>query len=677
VRSILQLQRTIGNQAVQRMLQTDAEEREAGFIGTVSALFGRDACPNPIHPPGARAIQASMAISQPEDIYEQEADRTAEQVMRTPEPKLRRACACGGGCRKCQAEQLGQVHERLQTKRFEASDTGQIAAPPIVHEVLRSPGQPLDLATRAFMEPRFGRDFSRVRVHSGAVAENSARDVNAHAYTVEHNIVFGAGQFTPRTHEGRRLIAHELTHVVQQSGMDRGHGDQSDKARGQSNVPLSPSVQRSFLQSGMALQRAPVRAPGIKPIPALAPLEVVAREVADLILKNYAAAGISAGPVLTAVRDMVTGKIYIGLNSGIPPAISDVVAQGIAGQLGRVNRGEVIVVRTDPLAKGGHSEANAVNEAVSARQTLLKHKVTEAELRTFELHNVWLKGADRKFTAAPRCEHCARITRSTSVTSSVFFAEGGVAGEIKALPHGGMRIPRVGPGGATGSIKGEITGPGLPAVTPSSVGQNRPVSPAVGEIVQGVTTSGFRTAGRFLAREAPGLALQAVLMALFPPGVNIHNAKAEELSRTKLDPAVQDAVAKQASMIDKLVDDDLAKSIYANVKARLDYRVDGNAFGDAELYLKDVTFLDMKITYEDIVLSDPQFTSTSPGNATKEITYSLLLYKPWARALQEYQECVQRYGTGRIPPAAGAEAAQGSPEEGPCIPPRMKPMEGP
>ena len=66
------------------------------------------------------------------------------------------------------------------------------------------------------MEQRFGYDFSRVRVHSGAAAEQSARDVNAHAYTVGHNIVFGAGGFAPGTHEGRRLMAHELTHMIQQ-----------------------------------------------------------------------------------------------------------------------------------------------------------------------------------------------------------------------------------------------------------------------------------------------------------------------------------------------------------------------------------------------------------------------------------------------------------------------------
>jgi hypothetical protein len=94
--------------------------------------------------------------------------------------------------------------------------------PPIVHKALASPGQPLNPATRAFMEPRFGYDFSRVRVRSGSTAEQSAEEVSAHAYTVGHDIVFGAGQFAPETPDGRRLIAHELTHVVQQTGWEDG-----------------------------------------------------------------------------------------------------------------------------------------------------------------------------------------------------------------------------------------------------------------------------------------------------------------------------------------------------------------------------------------------------------------------------------------------------------------------
>lgn len=91
------------------------------------------------------------------------------------------------------------------------------SAPPIVHEVLRSPGQPLDAQTRSFFEPRFGHDFSKVRVHADERAHESARSVNGLAYTVGNDLVFGAGHFAPHTKPGQRLLAHELTHVVQQS----------------------------------------------------------------------------------------------------------------------------------------------------------------------------------------------------------------------------------------------------------------------------------------------------------------------------------------------------------------------------------------------------------------------------------------------------------------------------
>jgi hypothetical protein len=131
---------------------------------------------------------------------------------------LQRKCACGGtpgpsgecdGCRKKRLQRkAGNSEYRKQNDSF---------APPIVHEVLRSPGQPLDPNTRAFMEPRFGHDFSQVRVHSDSKAAESARAVNSLAYTVGNNVVFGSGRCEPNSKAERRLMAHELSHVVQQS----------------------------------------------------------------------------------------------------------------------------------------------------------------------------------------------------------------------------------------------------------------------------------------------------------------------------------------------------------------------------------------------------------------------------------------------------------------------------
>jgi outer membrane protein OmpA-like peptidoglycan-associated protein len=145
-------------------------------------------------------LQAKLTVNEPGDIYEQEADRIADQVLATP------------------------AHLRVsgtppRIRRFSRQSNGQMmdAAPASVDQALASSGGPLEPALRQDMEQRFGHDFSRVRVHSGAVAEQSAQDVNAHAYTVGHNIVFGEGQYSPRTLAGQRLLAHELVHTLQQS----------------------------------------------------------------------------------------------------------------------------------------------------------------------------------------------------------------------------------------------------------------------------------------------------------------------------------------------------------------------------------------------------------------------------------------------------------------------------
>ena len=104
----------------------------------------------------------------------------------------------------------------MTLQRSSNASSASTEAPPIVHDVLRSPGQPLDSATRSFMEPRFGADFSNVWVHTDAKAAASAKAVNALAYTVGNNVVFGESRYAPSSHDGSRLLAHELTHVRQQ-----------------------------------------------------------------------------------------------------------------------------------------------------------------------------------------------------------------------------------------------------------------------------------------------------------------------------------------------------------------------------------------------------------------------------------------------------------------------------
>ena len=173
----------------------------------------------------APALQTKLTVNQPGDQYEQEADRVADQVMRMPEPSValstshvpeehvQRKCDCGGSsdagtCAACADE------KKLQRSAEGPSPSPE--APAIVRDVIHSMGHPLDPATRAFYESRFGYDFGKVSIHDDPRAAQANRRVSARAFTVGNHIAFADTQYSPTTAAGRHLIAHELAHVVQQ-----------------------------------------------------------------------------------------------------------------------------------------------------------------------------------------------------------------------------------------------------------------------------------------------------------------------------------------------------------------------------------------------------------------------------------------------------------------------------
>ena len=146
-------------------------------------------------------IPAKLKVGQPGDIYEQEADRVADEVMRMQEPQVQRQM---------------EEEETFQTK--EVPDLTPEVTPNLESRinVLREGGQPLPDSVRVLFEPFFGHDFSRVRVHTNTLAAETAQTLNARAFTFGRDVVFGAGQYAPGTTKGQQLLAHELTHVVQQ-----------------------------------------------------------------------------------------------------------------------------------------------------------------------------------------------------------------------------------------------------------------------------------------------------------------------------------------------------------------------------------------------------------------------------------------------------------------------------
>lgn len=233
-----QLQRTHGNRAVQRLV--------------------------------SERVRPTLEVDEPGDRYEREAERVAEQVTRGPGeygagPRVQRTCArCRARLRQGKPLDCADCERRLQRVRSPGSvrtghpradravgggcgrcrgesppravaDPAPVDVPPVVGEVVRSPGRPLEPSTRTFMEGRFGYGFDHVRVHTDRNAADSARALNARAYTVGADIVFAAGAFRPGTAAGRRLLAHELTHVVQQGvrrATPRSHGSPVRRSSG-------------------------------------------------------------------------------------------------------------------------------------------------------------------------------------------------------------------------------------------------------------------------------------------------------------------------------------------------------------------------------------------------------------------------------------------------------------
>ncbi|MEM6353278.1 MAG: DUF4157 domain-containing protein [Cyanobacteria bacterium P01_D01_bin.14] len=168
--------------------------------------------------------------------------------------------------RKCQ--QCDQADKLLQRQDTQGADP--TAVPPIVNQVLRSPGQPLASPTRQVMESRFQHDFSQVRVHHDGAAATSAQAVNALAYTVGSHVVFGTRQYSPNTSQGQRLLAHELTHVVQQrhrpssipmtsaiSGFDDALEDEADELANRVVAGERVAVKRKVASAGTLYRLTP------------------------------------------------------------------------------------------------------------------------------------------------------------------------------------------------------------------------------------------------------------------------------------------------------------------------------------------------------------------------------------------------------------------------------------
>jgi hypothetical protein len=175
----------------------------------------------------AAFFQPKLTINQANDPYEQEADSVADKVMRMPineqpffSPKPVSVSGLQRKCAECEEEE-----KNLQRKEKGSGDTHASNELESYIGNINSSGTPLPGNVRSFFEPRFGYDFSNVKIHTDSVAAKSAQSVNALAYTSGNNIVFNKNQYSPETDSGKKLLAHELTHVVQQSKSNKLESD--------------------------------------------------------------------------------------------------------------------------------------------------------------------------------------------------------------------------------------------------------------------------------------------------------------------------------------------------------------------------------------------------------------------------------------------------------------------
>jgi Domain of unknown function (DUF4157) len=240
---------------------------------------------------------------------------------------LQRQCACGqhkpggGECEECKKK-------RTTLQRQPAGHAEPAAVPPIVHDVLRSSGQPLEAGTRSFFESRFGEDFSHVRVHADERSADSARAVNARAYTVGSDVVFERGQYGPSTVPGRQLLAHELTHVVQQKGISPGAklvvGPESDPCEQEAD-----RIGASVMESRVAATSTSVES------------DLMIRKVQ----KTSTVQRSKKGAFLGALTGGLAGAVIGGLVGGVPGAIvGGLLGAAIGGLIGALVGGSKVSV---------------------------------------------------------------------------------------------------------------------------------------------------------------------------------------------------------------------------------------------------------------------------------------------------------------------------------------------
>lgn len=533
----------------------------------------------------------------------------SEPLAPTPVRVLQRQCACGShaphgaqcdGCRK----------ERSALQRRPLGGREPSSVPPIVHDVLRSPGQPLDPGIRAAMEPQFGRDLSRVRVHAGPKAAESARAVDAAAYTVGRDIVWGPSAYAPQSAAGRRLLAHEIAHTVQQ-GSAATHGEieigdsgsaaerQADAAasRGASGVgavSLSSSAPEVLQRQPATADVASARERGstlpyreardlaeCTRIMGSENLEYCRREVLHEDVAD-APLSVRAQRVSIDLADLIAGATWKEIRKRVYPRESaagvrrakerkrgtrpDLTGLGriaslehLAGAIRGVQRTWPALSADERVAKLGDA-AKAEMTAVDVPEFLLVNK-QPMEFKAFFRRDLWsFTISEALVTASPLADPEAAELANTTMHESRHAEQQFLAARFSA-----------GQGNSAATIHADQDIP--PAIAQKAVDKkfDAGTDPTVKALGQGM----------FAAMVTHGAANQAISSADGLPELARRKSEAETALRNLTGgvtgPALKDAIAKRNALRAQIIEVERLYALYR----RIPYEADAHEIGDA------------------------------------------------------------------------------------------------
>ena len=397
------------------------------------AAFVQRAAVEPIAKPKTQALSRGLRIGAPDDAYEREAARAADVVMSVGSaapkwslstvsvwPSVQRKCDCGGAvasggaCKDCEDKKESllrsshSIHEPLaETELF---------APRVVHEALDFPGRPLDATTRDLMERRFQHDFGQVRVHTDAKAGQSAQSINASAYTYRHDVFFGPGQYAPETTHGKKLLAHELAHVIQNKGQSSRTGAQGAPAGASAGNEFPAATIAKQSPSADAVLRRQEKPPaqgGAAAMPS-----VCGPDATDWFIAQVAKA--KSDPTVRAIKQKLAGAHSVATqygfsaervaeggvakkvlaeetNAGSPARTPTASAQIAASAPGQREFGRALIGATIPLPFVGAPE-QIVLAAIKSAASAWKDLVGTKKKYDFKYDSVTMR--------KPKSEHC-------------------------------------------------------------------------------------------------------------------------------------------------------------------------------------------------------------------------------------------------------------------------------